>query len=204
MAANTIMKKVPLLAKNKGFTLVELIIGLLVFAVAMASLTNIFLPQVQKGIDPIWQVRAVTLAQSLSNEIRAKAFDENTGFGGISGPCGDTKACTTSSALGPDSGESRSAFDDVDDYHGLVLQGSDIANSLGINTSFSGVDVYAGFSARVSVFYDNNQDGINDDDLDQDQTLDSGTLVGQRKLITIEVQTPASESMFFSMFRENY
>jgi MSHA pilin protein MshD len=191
-------------SQNRGFTLIELIIGLLVFAVAIASLTNVFLPQVQKGIDPIWQVRAVTLAQSLSNEIRAKAFDENTGFGGAAGPCGDLLACSTSAVLGPDGTETRANFDDVDDYHGLVLQGSDIASSLGSNTSFAGVDVYAGFSAQVSVVYDNNADGINDDDLNQDGTLDSASLIGDRKLITIIVRTPANEDIVFAMFRDNY
>ncbi|WP_371193522.1 prepilin-type N-terminal cleavage/methylation domain-containing protein [Glaciecola sp. SC05] len=192
------------LVQHKGFTLIELVIGMLVFAVAMVSLANVFLPQVRKGIDPIWQVRAVTLAQSLTSEIRAKAFDENTGVGGASRACGTTLSCTVSAALGPDSGESRSSFDDVDDYHGLLLQGSDIASSLSSATTFAGVDVYAGFSAQISVMYDSNADGINDDDLDQDNNLDSGTLVGPRKLVKIVIQTPAGENMAFSMFRDNY
>ena len=190
--------------KQKGFSLIELIVGMLVFAVAMVALGNIFLPQLQKGIDPIWQVRAVTLAQSLSNEIRAKAFDENSGFGTSAGPCGDTVDCTNSANLGPDSGENRALFDDVDDFHGLVLNGSDIANSLSLNTSFSGVDVYEGFSARVTVFYDDNADGINDDDLNQDNTLDSGTYTGSAKLVRIDVFTPADEQLSFSIFRNNY
>ncbi|MFC4701066.1 prepilin-type N-terminal cleavage/methylation domain-containing protein [Glaciecola siphonariae] len=194
--------------KHSGFTLIELIVGMLVFAVAMAALTNIFMPQVRKGIDPIWQVRAVTLAQSLSTEIRAKAFDENSGFGGVNGPCGDTLSCTQSAALGPDTvlgvPESRDAYDDVDDYHGMLLQGSDIASSLGISTNFSGLDVYEGFSAAVSVVYDNNADGVNDDDLDADDSLDTGTYTGNRKLITIAVQTPSGDTMYFAMYRDNY
>ena len=56
----------------------------------------------------------------------------------------------------------------------------------------------------ISVVYDDNQDGINDDDLDQDNTLDTGTLIGSRKLIQITVQTPAGENIVFSMFRTNY
>jgi MSHA pilin protein MshD len=190
--------------KHEGFTLVELVVGILVFAIAMVALANVFIPQVTKGIDPIWQVRAVTLAQSLSSEIRAKAFDENTQFANVGGPCGDSQACTQSGSLGPDAGETRPFFDDVDDFHGLVLQGSDIASSLGLSAGFAGVDVYAGFSASVSVFYDDNEDGINDDDLDQDNTLDSGVLVGSRKLVQITVQTPGGENIVFAMFRNNY
>jgi MSHA pilin protein MshD len=189
---------------QKGFTLVELVIGMVVFAVAMVSLTNVFLPQVRKGIDPIWQVRAVTLAQSLTSEIRAKAFDENSGAGGSGGACGDSLPCTASAALGPDAGESRDLFDDIDDYHGLSLQGSDIASALSNTTTFAGVDVYQGFSAQISVVYDNNADGINDDDANQDMILDSGTLIGSRKLVSIVILTPAGESMAFSMFRDNY
>ncbi|WP_250884208.1 type II secretion system protein [Glaciecola sp. XM2] len=189
---------------QQGFTLVELIVGILVFAVALVSLANVFLPQVRKGIDPIWQVRAVTLAQSLTNEIRAKAFDENTPVVNAGGICGGPLACTASANFGPDAGETRSFFDDVDDFHGLTLSGSDIANSLGINTTFAGVDVYEGFSASVEVMYDDNQDGVNDDDLDQDSNLDTGTLVGNRKLVKITVQTPGDENIVFSMFRNNY
>lgn len=185
-------------SKYRGFTLIELVIGMLVFAVAMVSLTNVFLPQVKKGIDPIWQVRAVSLAQSLTSEIRAKAFDEHSAVGSISGACGNTVQCTASGALGPDSGESRALFDDVDDYHGLILQGSDIASSLGDSASFAGVDVYEGFSAQVSVMYDSNADGINDD------ALNTGTHTGSRKLVRIVIQTPSGENMVFSMFRDNY
>lgn len=186
---------------RNGFTLVELVIGMLVFAVAMVSLTSVIMPQVKRGVDPIWQVRAVTLAQSLTSEMRAKAFDENSHIGGA---CGDINPCTQSAALGPESGESRDLFDDFDDYHGLILQGSDIASSLNQSASFAGVDVYQGFSARISVMYDSDANGINDDDLDQDNTLDSGTLTGNRKLAQIVIETPAGETMVFSMFRDNY
>jgi len=191
-------------SKYKGFTLIELVVGILVFAIAMVALANVFIPQVKKGIDPIWQARAVTLAQSLASEIRAKAFDENTQFVNVGGPCGGAQTCTQSGNLGPDAGETRPFFDDVDDFHGLVLQGSDIANSLGLSTDFAGVDVYAGFTASISVFYDDNEDGINDDDLNQDGTLDSGTLIGNRKLIQITIQTPSGENIVFAMFRNNY
>ncbi|WP_395339871.1 type IV pilus modification PilV family protein [Ningiella sp. W23] len=191
-------------SSNGGFTLIELILGMVVFAVALVALANVFIPQVSKGIDPIWQVRAVTLAQSLSNEIRAKAFDENSSFGTSNAPCNVDTACTQSASLGPDAGESRDLFDDVDDYHGLFLDGSDIANSLSMNTRFAGVDVYAGFRAQVSVIYDDNADGINDDDVDADSVLDTGTYQGNKKLIRIEVFTPANESLAFSMYRENY
>jgi MSHA pilin protein MshD len=189
---------------ERGFTLIELVVGILVFAIAMVALVNVFAPQIRKGIDPIWQVRAVTLAQSLSSEIRAKSFDENTQFANVGGPCGSSQACTQSGSLGPDVGETRPFFDDVDDFHGLVLQGSDIANSLGLTTDFSGVDVYSGFSVSISVFYDDNEDGINDDDLDNNGTLDSGVLIGTRKLVQITVQTPSGENMVFAMFRNNY
>jgi MSHA pilin protein MshD len=190
--------------KQGGFTLIELVVGILVFAVAMVALANVFLPQIRKGIDPIWQVRAVTLAQSLSSEIRAKPFDENTQFANVGGPCGGSQACTQSADLGPDTGETRPFFDDVDDFHGLVLQGSDIANSLGLTTDFSGIDVYAGFSVSISVFYDDNEDGINDDDLDNNGVLDTGILIGSRKLVQITVLTPSGDNMVFAMFRNNY
>ena len=57
-------------------------VGIIIFAVAMVSVISFLQPQVKKGIDPIWQVRAASLAQSLSSEIVAKAFDENSSFAG--------------------------------------------------------------------------------------------------------------------------
>lgn len=187
--------------KLKGFTLIELVIGIVVFSVAMVMFVSVIMPQTKKGIDPIWQVRAVTLAQSLFNEISSKAFDENTITANGYEPC---DPCSESSSLGQDGSENRDNYDDIDDYDGLILSGVDISNSIGQNFSNSTTDLFLGFTASVSVFYDDNYDGINDDDTNSDDVLDTGTLVGSQKRLEIIVFTPDGEAIPFSTYRNNF
>ena len=187
-----------------GFTLIELVVGIVIFSIAMVMVSSVLLPQAKRGIDPLWQVRAVTLAQSLMSELNAKAFDENAITGSGLEACTSIRACTNSANLGFETGEVRASFDDIDDYHGLVLQGVDIANSTSSAFSSNTSSLFLGFEARISVFYDDNYDGINDDDTNGDGTLDSGTLVGERKLIQIQIITPDGEFVPFATYRDNY
>lgn len=189
---------------NQGFTLIELIVGIVIFAVAMVSVISFLQPQVKQGIDPIWQVRATSLGQSLSNEILAKSFDQNSNQVGGLQRCNEALTCTPSANLGPDSGETRSLYNDVDDYHGLDLSDFNILNSVEAGSAVNGVSIYAGFRAQVSVFYDQNSDGINDDDLDQDGSLDSGTLVANKKLVTITITTPGGDTITVAGVKGNF
>ena len=189
--------------QNAGFTLIELVVGIVVFSVALVMLASVIMPQTRKGIDPIWQVRAVTLGQSLLNEIGSKAFDESSITSNGRQACDSSPACTASGNLGPDEG-ARNAFDDIDDFDGLVLSGSDIANASETNLSVETTKLFQGFTAEISVFYDANYDGINDDDLDQDGNLDSGTLVANQKRIEVIVITPEGEKIPFSTYRNNF
>ncbi|MFT4731837.1 MAG: MSHA pilin protein MshD [Gammaproteobacteria bacterium] len=189
---------------QRAFTLIELIVGIVIFAVAMVFVISVLQPQVKKGIDPIWQVRAASLGQSLSSEIRAKSFDQFSNRVGGMDRCNESVSCTTSSGLGPDSSENRGSFNDVDDYDGLDVTGAAILNSLGLTTNVNGINIYAGFRAQVSVFYDQNLDGINDDDLDQDGSLDSGTLVANKKLVTVTITTPGGERITMTSIKGNF
>lgn len=193
--------------KQRGFTLIEMIVGIVIFGIALTLVTSLIFPQAGRSVDPIMQVRATELAGTLLREIGAKSFDEN-GTGTIR--CNDDlnddgdledageSACTSAANLGFDSGESRQAsksnFDDVDDYHGLQ-QGAGyadpIVNSLGEELILDGQSLYAGFSIRVSVVYDGNLDGI----ADSDQTA---------KLVTVTINTPGGEALQFATYRSNY
>lgn len=189
---------------QRGFTLVEMIAGIVVFAVALSIVTSLVANQSRNSIDPIWQVRAIELGQSLINEVNAKAFDENSDLLGGSQRCNEGVDCTTSSNLGPDAGETRESFDDIDDYNGLDVSGAGITNSLGEVLSTPDGNFYEGFRAQVIVFYDDNLDGVNDDDLDQNGSLDSGSLIGNRKVIQVLITTPGGDAIPFSVLRTNY
>ena len=209
------------LSSNRGFTLIELVIGIVAFAIVITLVTGLILPQASRSIDPIFQVRATELAQGLLSEINAKAFDEasSQSIGGnvrcnenipvvdpitrvVTPP--DTVLddpgefpCTQSGALGPD-GEVRASFDDVDDFNGLAVSGAGIVNSLGEGISLGALNLYEGFQVQVSVFYDSNFDGINDD------AGNTGTVSGNVKFIGVLVTTPNNDTLQFSSYRTNF
>lgn len=160
---------------QRGFTLIELTIGITVLSVALLVMTGALFPQAERSTNPWFQVRSAELAQSLMNEILAREFDENTYKVGEL-RCGEFTAteiaefCTPSSNFGPDAGENnRGDFDDVDDFHGLTLAGADLD------------DEYQGFSIDISV-----------------------TTVGHNKLITVRVSPPRGDVIVYSTLKGNY
>ena len=183
-----------------GFTLIELVIGIMVFAIAMSLFISFIVPQARQSVDPILQVRASELAQSLMSEIASKAFDENSSRDGSNARCNDTgnPLCTQSSLLGPDSGETRNAYNDVDDYNGLNASGNNIQNGFGAAITLDGRVLYEGFTVKVRVFYDDDMDGIDD-------ALSHGAgFIGNSKLIRITLTTPIGDDMVLSTYRSNY
>ncbi len=187
-------------ATQKGFTLVELVIGMVVFAIALTFVTTLIFPLSSRSIDPIMQVRATELANTILNEIGSKSFDENSVGEAF---CNDDKngdgdlddageqACTLAANFGPDSGEFRTSttsnYDDVDDYHQL-RQGageatSIIRNSLGEDLTVDGESVYAGFSFVVNVSYLN--------------------FASNAKVVTVVVSTPGGQDLVFSTIKSN-
>lgn len=187
-----------------GFTLVELIIGITLVGVALITLVSFVSPLNRQGVDPLWQVRATTLAQSLLNEISSKAFDENSITANGRAACNNIVSCTRADSLGIDSLESRRNFDDIDDFNNLVLSGADIINSPELTLSQDVVDLFLGFRAQVTVFYDDNEDGINDADPNNDGVLENGAYVGNKKLVRVIVFTPDDQALTFSTYRTNF
>jgi MSHA pilin protein MshD len=184
---------------SRGFTLIELVIGIVVFAVAISLFLSLIVPQARRSVDPILQVRASELAQSLMSEIASKSFDENSSRSGGTNRCNqNSNDCTVSSLLGKDPGEDRNTYNDVDDYIGLNDDPNDIQNSFGETINLNGAALYAGFSVTVTVFYDNDMDGIND------AIVGGSNFIGHTKLIRITVTTPTAEDIVFTSHRSNY
>lgn len=173
----------------RGFTLIELIVGIVVFSAAMVTVITLVVNQTRQSIDPVLQTRAANLAQSLADEILGKAYDENSNLDGAGVRCGE-QGTSCSAVLGPDGVganiETREQYDDVDDYHNLLANsGGSIQSALGDIASTGSSQLYQGFSVDVQVEYDN-QLGI------------------EGKRVTITVTTSAGQSLNFSFFRMNY
>ena len=125
-----------LVNKPRGFTLIELVVGIVVFAIALTLFTSLIVPQAVRSVDPIFQVRAAELGQSLGQEEGTNNrpnFDDVDDYHGFTMP-----------------------YDSDGDGD------SEFTNALGNEITLNGANLYAGFSVNVSVFYDANFDGIND------------------------------------------
>jgi hypothetical protein len=120
----------------KALTLVELIISIVIFALIILPLFNIFSVVSRDTAHAIFLNRANIIGQSVLELITSKYFDEKS-----------NPPWTSSSNLGPDSGESSiDDFDDVDDFN---------------NYSQSSIPGSPGFSYSIHVYYvnpDNNWD----------------------------------------------
>ena len=178
-----------------GFTLIELVVGIVVFSIALTIVTSLVVPQAVRSIDPIYQVRAAELAQTLLNEISAKSFDEASNRAGGTIRCGENgTTCTAAANFGPDgvapNQETRDNFDDVDDYDAFDFASN--GPSLLVNNS----SLYQGYNVTVQVIYDGNFNGV----------YDAGNEPAERaaKLVRLTVTLPSGDTMQFAAYRSNY
>ena len=172
--------------KASGFTLVELVLGIVLLAIVLTIVTGFLAPQARRSAEPLIQLKANELGQAVLNEILGKSFDQNSERNPPFRRCGETGFIACSSTLGKEGGETRLTFNDVDDYIGNYAT-ADLVNSL--NQSIS--NDYAGFSYSVTVIYDGNFDGVADTN-------------NNAKLVTVVVTSSNNESYGFAAYKGNY
>ena len=63
---------------KRGFTLIELIVGIVLLAIALTGILGLLVNQAPQAVDPVQQVRAAQLAQRILNEVLQKSFDEHS------------------------------------------------------------------------------------------------------------------------------
>lgn len=186
MRGNTLFKDA---IKNsaKGFTLIELIVGIVVLSISFSLLISLILPLSEKSAEQLHQVRASELGQSMMNEIIARAFDQQSDMAGGLIRCGENGTlCTSSINLGADTGESeRILYNDVDDY--IDFDFSNETNALGENFS----NLYPGFTVNVAVCYSNFSPICSNS-------------IELAKLITVTVTTPQDFNFVFSFYKANF
>jgi MSHA pilin protein MshD len=163
---------------TRGFTLIELVIGMMVIGIAIVMLTSMLFPQADRAASTLQRVRSAELAHSVMNEIWGKRYDQNTNPNGGVPACNAPTGIACTAALGLD-GESRDTFNDVDDYNGL-----DEDDNM-LDSSQTYVQAYPRYQLQVTVSY-----------------LDSATKA--QKLITVDVTTPANEVITYQAVRSNY
>lgn len=182
-----------------GFTLVELIIGIVVLAIALTMITGVLGPLYQRSADPWHQVRAAELGHSFMNEIMARSFDEKSDRAdgsyrcdAITEPTPSTPwPCTDPTSFGPDAGETRISFNDVDDFHNFSATGDEITNILA--NALTGL--YTNYQVAIDVGYDGNFNG-------QLNEVDPTERLAKR--VRVSVTTPSGEVIHFSAYRSNW
>lgn len=170
---------------QQGFTLIELVIGMLVIAIAIVMLTSMLFPQADRAASTLHRVRSAELAHSVMNEIWGKRYDQNTNANGGVPACGSPLGlpCSNVTSLGPsewkwpNEGEGRNDFNDVDDYHGLSQ------NATMLNSTQTYANAYPNYRLSVTVAYGP---------------------APNTKLVTINVTTPDNEVITYNLVRSNY
>lgn len=181
-----------LLANSRGFTLIELIVGILVLSISLSIVSTLIVPAEQQSADQILQVKAAELGQSFLNDISSRAFDENSDMVGGLVRCGEpndgSNPCST--ILGPEDGNggrpnkgetTRGLFNDVDDFHGYSQNIN--ANDENLHTG------YSNFIIDVQVIYDG---------------VSLGLANNNAKRITVTVTTPLGTAIEFATHKANF
>lgn len=187
---------------HQGFTLVEIIAGIVVLSTAFAIFTSFIYPLSNQSAEQVHQIRAAELGQSMINEILGRAYDENSDMSGGRNRCGEDQngdgivktedGETCSSTIGPDNltastKETRVLFDDVDDYD---TQGSLISAVNAIGEKID--DTYIGYEVMIKVIHDSDYNGAPDGN------------VSTAKLITVTIVTPQDFRFNFSAYKANF
>ncbi|MBA6297629.1 type II secretion system protein [Colwellia sp. MB02u-9] len=179
----------PTKASQQGFTLIEIIVGIVVLSIAFSIFTTLIYPLANQSAKQVHQIKAAELGQSMINEIIAKAFDENSDKSGGIYRCGESGATACSSTLADEESGARERFDDVDDYNNLSIMESSLGGDDSLN------DIYVGYQINVKVINDSTYDGEYDEAVDDNSTA---------KLITVTVTTPQDFDFVFAVYRANF
>ena len=122
---------------QRGLTLIELIMSMVIIAIAVAGVLGVLQQTTARSADPALLAQAQAIGEAYLDEILQRAYTDPDGS---------------------ETGETRSTFDDVDDYHALAANGcvstSTACPSLGVcacDQFGAPVDGLAGYTVTVSV-----------------------------------------------------
>lgn len=170
-------------SSQRGFTLIETVIVIVLVGAMMAGMTSLFMNNVGNSHRPFLRQRALAVANAYMDEIQRKQWNEATPLGG---GCVNTGAsCPTGPgviAIGAD-GETRATYDDIDDYHGLN-------QSPPQDSSGTDMPGYAGYTVSVTVA----QPG------GSWNTIPAADV----RLITVSVTSSSNETISLSAYRVNF
>ncbi|WP_409011605.1 prepilin-type N-terminal cleavage/methylation domain-containing protein [Aeromonas salmonicida] len=182
---------------DRGFTLIELIVGIVLLAVALTGILGLLINQAPQAVDPVQQVRAAQLAQRLAGEMLQKSFDEQSDHNGGRYRCGETVTGVTipacSSSYGPDGEPAPYAYNDVDDFD----TAGNWVDANRFTQTAAGIrgEEYRNYQVKIAVSGVDFSDGIF-------KNCTAPCSVGKR--IDLQVKLPDESLLDFSFYRGNY
>lgn len=157
-------------APQAGFSLVEVIVFILVVGLALGVTVQAFNLANTASADPLLRRQALAIAQALLEEIRFQPFGsaatDDPAQGGFAGPY---------------TAANRALFDDVDDYHGLTLNGITTLD----HTVVAGLEQYRASIAVAPAAF-------------------GGVPASAGLRITVTVTDPANRSLTLDAYRARY
>lgn len=133
---------------NRGVTLIETIVFLVIVSVALVALLRVYNRAVIESVDPLVRTRALELAQAQLDEVLSRKFAENTPSGGIPA-CSTTGAPTCITAVA-DTADGE--LDDVGDYNGFTVNhGTDFDVSVAVVDAGGEIGLPAAQARRITV-----------------------------------------------------
>lgn len=160
---------------QRGATLVELIITIVIIGVAIAGVVGAFSLIVGRSADPLNQTRAVSLAQIYMDEILSRKYSEDTPQGGVPRSIG----CSINTEE-----SDRAGYDDADDYNAINNESPRNAEGDLLDSP-----AYSGFSVSVSVICAGSEVGLPNDDA---------------KRIDVTILDPSDQNYQFTAYRTNF
>ncbi|MDP2810866.1 MAG: prepilin-type N-terminal cleavage/methylation domain-containing protein [Rhodocyclaceae bacterium] len=123
--------------RQRGLTLIELIIFIIVISVGLAGILSVMNVTVKSSADPVVRKQSLAFAEAILEEVLAKDFTPNSGY--------DTTVAAN--CANPD----RALCDDVDDY--ACFDGSTANKTIAGNETLGAGAIagLAGLSATVAV-----------------------------------------------------
>lgn len=179
------------LHRQRGLSLIELILFIVVVSAALAGVLQVFIQAGSASADPQAQRQAVAIAESLMQEVQLMPFtfcdpDDANVETATSSAIGAAGCASLAEAIGPEAGETRFAtpqFDNVNDYHGYVMTNGLVDIN---NTAITGLEAY---NASITV---------------ATASLGSIPASGDALLITVTVTAPHGVQVVLAGYRTRY
>lgn len=118
--------------KNNGFSLAEIVLGLVVMSIAMTGIVSLFFLMDKQKVDPFFEVKSNLLASRIISQIQSVDYDEKSDHKGSICRCGEQytvndsvfcnmNSCSLASEYGLDNNIEKQAisvfyYNDIDDF----------------------------------------------------------------------------------------